>query len=155
MLVECHQRIREFLQLAISLGEAKCVTDVEARDVARRIHTYFTRTFPVHVADEEDVLRPVLGGRSVDVDAALWTMHVEHSTYLGCIASFLSVCQKVIDVPTRRGALLPHARLLRALLLPHLELEERVLLPALCALPAEMQETVARAIRRRHALGDR
>lgn len=148
-LAECHQRIRDAVKLAIALAEAPVLDDCVARDTAIQLNRFFTTAYRQHASEEDDLISPLLAGRSTAMDIALAEMHATHASFSGCIASFLMACFAVVRAPRCRWALLPHALLLRAVVLPHLDLEERVMFPALRALPAATHRRVLREMRQR------
>jgi hypothetical protein len=148
-LADCHQRIRDAVKLAIAVAEAPQLDDVVVKDIALQLHRFFSKTYREHAAEEDELISPLLEGRSAGMDRALEEMHATHVTYRGCMTSFLLACHTLVQSPSCRWALLPHALLLNAVLLPHLDLEERVMFPTLRALPASTQARVLRALHQR------
>ena len=53
LLLECHQRIRAFLDLADRLGPPGPDPAQAVADAAARVHRYFTLALPLHARDEE------------------------------------------------------------------------------------------------------
>ena len=154
LLLDCHQRIRHFSELARRLGEADGLPGGEVRDAAARVRRYFGEALPLHVADEEESLVPRLRGREPEIDAALERMTSEHQAHQPGLAALLELCEALESTPARhtelRGALLETATALQAEFESHLAEEERVLIPALQRLfPAEERATMADEVRAR------
>src|SRR5512135_3141885 len=69
-LADCHERIRRFSSLAVSLSRAPAETPAaELADAAASIVRYFTVALPLHEQDEEASLAPRLENRPLS-DAA-------------------------------------------------------------------------------------
>ena len=60
LLLACHMRIRHFGQLASALPGAQEAGAADVIDAAQRLHRYFTVALPLHVADEDESVRPRL-----------------------------------------------------------------------------------------------
>lgn len=156
LLLDCHQRIRHFTELARRLGEARALPADEVRIVAFRVRRYFTEALPLHVADEEEDLAPRLRGREPELDAALERMTAEHRQHQAPLAKLVATCE-ALEVapdlhPDLRGPLEETARALAEEFEAHLLEEERVIIPALQRLlPAEARATLARAVRARRS----
>jgi hemerythrin-like domain-containing protein len=160
-LSECHDRIRTFGALACKLAgpsglEAASEQVVEASEAVRR---YFAVALPLHVADEEQTLAPLLAGRDGAVDAALAQMAREHTEHEQSIAALVALCERLAREPERlaelRELLASVAGPLDAALRAHLELEESAIFPMLGRLlsPAEEKEVRAAMRARRGAPG--
>src|SRR5574341_1715069 len=78
LLLECHQRIRSFLGLALRLGEAWAAEPAEVADAAARVHRYFALALPLHAQDEDQSIAPRLRGRDRAVDHELEIVAREH-----------------------------------------------------------------------------
>jgi iron-sulfur cluster repair protein YtfE (RIC family) len=143
-LVECHGRIRDVLALAEKIATTRDVPADELRAAADRVRRYLTEALPLHVADEEQELLPRLRGRSVEIDAALATMHGEHREHDPLVARMIAACA-VADV----NAVGEVAAVLGPAMRAHLEVEEKVVFPALRALPVEEQEAIVAAMKAR------
>jgi hemerythrin-like domain-containing protein len=143
-LVECHGRIRDVLALAEKIAVTPDVPADELRAAAERVRRYLVEALPLHVADEEQELLPRLRGRSVEVDAALATMHGEHREHDPLVARMIAACEAV-DATAVGEVIALLAPALRA----HLEVEEAVVFPALRALPAAEQEAIVAAMKAR------
>ena len=57
LLLGCHQRIRNFTQLASRVASGEPASDADVADAARRVHRYHAIALPLHQADEEQRLR--------------------------------------------------------------------------------------------------
>src|SRR6185503_861481 len=76
-LLACHERIRRFSAMAVRIADAGGATELEIRDAAAAVRRYFAEALPLHVADEDEDLAPLLAGRDPAIDAALATMSAE------------------------------------------------------------------------------
>jgi hypothetical protein len=152
LFVGCHARIRRFLELARRLAAEAAVAAAEARDAAAAVHRYFTQAFPLHLADEDDLIAH-LRGQAVALDAALAQMHADHVDHADHVARLVAACEAVEREPTAvaaRGELGAAAAALAAALEPHLAAEEAAIFPALRALPRHaLEELRAAMVRRR------
>lgn len=160
LLLDCHQRIRHFTDLALRLGEAESLPEAEIRDAAFRVRRYFTEALPLHVADEEEDLAPRLQGREPELDAALQRMSAEHRHHEPLLAKLVAICGALEAAPDHhrdlRQPLAEVASALSAEFEVHLQREEGVIIPALRSLfPAEVRASMAHSVRarRRLALG--
>jgi iron-sulfur cluster repair protein YtfE (RIC family) len=162
MLLDCHVRIRHFLQLSRTLanaGEAPAAEIVEAAGAVRR---YFIQALPLHEADEEQTLLPRLqaaleSGNPVLEAAFLMAEH--HRAVEELVPELLSLCETLEQRPVRLTALAEKLRRINQAmgqyLEAHLELEERVIFPAVAKLPAAVQDEMRREmLERRRAQSD-
>ncbi|HZZ84139.1 MAG TPA: hemerythrin domain-containing protein [Anaeromyxobacteraceae bacterium] len=134
LLLDCHQRIRTFTDLAARLAAAERPSAEEVRDAAARVHRYFSEALPLHARDEEESILPRLEGREPEVDRALSRMRAEHAVHGEPVGAVLALCAALRDDPARHAELAPAlgaaAGELRRHFDGHLELEERVIFPA-------------------------
>ncbi|HKJ00717.1 MAG TPA: hemerythrin domain-containing protein [bacterium] len=154
LLLDCHQRIRFFTELARRLGEADDLPADEVRGAAARVRRYFTEALPLHVADEEESLTPRLRGREPELDAALERMATEHRRHEPLLATLVATCEALEAAPARhaglRGTLLETAAALAEEFEVHLGQEERVVIPALRRLfAADLRAALADEVRAR------
>lgn len=157
-LSECHERIRSFGALACKLAspsgiEADPEQVVEAAEAVRR---YFALALPLHVADEEQTLAPLIAGRDAAVDVALAQMAREHTEHEQSVAALVSLCGRIAREPERlaelREQLASVAEPLDAALRAHLALEESAIFPALSRLLSQSEEEeVRQAMRARRS----
>src|SRR5262245_23544059 len=132
LLLECHQRIRHFTQLAERIGQESALPDAERRDACARCRHYFVEALPLHVADEEHGLLPRLRGRDAALDAALTAMHLEHEQHEPLLARLLDLLDRVAAAPqdpALRETLASAAARLATALAHHLAQEEDVIFP--------------------------
>lgn len=132
VLVDCHDRIRAFVDLAVEVGESGELGGAELADAAARTQRYFTKALPLHVQDEEASILPRLRGRTSRIDAALARMHEQHGIYDGMVRRVCVHSQALAGNPNDRAAreaLATVARPLRLFLHEHLAAEEKVLFP--------------------------
>ena len=155
-LLDCHQRIREFTELAARLASARGVSEAEVRDAAARAHRYFSTALPLHARDEEESLLPRLEGLDPEVDRELAEMMREHSEHGDPTDRVLAACAELkrdpAALPRLAPALAAAARDLQRHFEAHLEREERVIFPAVRArLDRATQETIQAEMRARRA----
>lgn len=120
-LLACHERIRRFIALA-----ARPDCDAESRAAVIR---YFTEALPLHVADEEELIAPLV---------PTGEMHAEHVAHAPLLAR---LCAGDFTVALELAALFE----------THLVAEERDVFPLLRALPADVQVRIVDGIRRRRS----
>lgn len=143
-LTECHARIRASIALAVRIAE-QAGSPTEVREAARALYRYFTVALPLHIADEEDSVRPRLAGLAgLPSRTALAVMTHEHGEVETLLASLVPAWQALADTPDpgRAAATLPWARELAAHLDEHLAAEEREVFPLIDALPATEQAAI-------------
>ena len=155
LFLECHGRIRAFTEIALRLGEQEDVPPEEVVDASARCLRYFTEALPLHIADEEESLLPLLRGREAAVDAALELMHAQHEAHEPLLAELVDALRERRGAPeatSARARLATAARRAQPELLLHLEHEERVLFPAARRLltGAEEQAVLTELRARRH-----
>jgi len=156
LLLDCHQRIRFFTELAHHLGEADGLPDDEVQGAAFRVRRYFTEALPLHVADEEESVTPGLRGREPELDAALERMTAEHRRHEPLLTELVATCEALEAAPDHhadlRAPLVETAVALAEEFEAHLGEEERVIIPALQRLvPADVRAALADEVRaRRH-----
>ncbi|MBX3227927.1 MAG: hemerythrin domain-containing protein [Labilithrix sp.] len=156
VLIEGHDRIRDFVELAVVVGERGELGSPELVEDVQRIERYFSKSYPLHVADEETSVLPRLRGRSSRIDAALYRMQEQHRVHEHMIrrlcaqASALSIDPKDAVARDAIGAV---ARPLRALMEDHLHGEAKVVFPAVRThfTPAEQRTIRREMIDRRRA----
>lgn len=155
LLLECHGRIRSFLELAVALGAAVGFTPAQIRDAAQRIARYFEEALPLHVADEELSLLPRLRGRRPELDLALERMHREHAEHGPLLKELLAICSALQVNPAELASHQPRLRVvasaLQRELLTHLEHEEALVVPAIADVldDAERQAVLSELRQRR------
>ncbi len=133
-LLECHERIRRFIELAQAISARRELTGDELAEGCHRVERYFREALPLHVRDEEDSIEPRLRGLSVPLDRALDAMHAEHLIHEPMLAQLLQASAALREQPgdlERRRALGEVADTLARELDPHLRHEEEVVFPAL------------------------
>jgi iron-sulfur cluster repair protein YtfE (RIC family) len=152
LLAECHQRIRKFLSLAQRLAATADAQDDEIRSVAGQVRRYFAEAFPLHLADEDELV-PRLARTSPEVDRALAQMGSDHVAHQPSVSSLVQLCgaieREARHLATTRTELAAVATVLVADLEPHLQLEERVIFPALARLPQAERDALRDDMRAR------
>jgi len=134
LLLECHVRIRFFLDLTSRLAASRDLPPEEVAAAAARVHRYFTQALPLHARDEEESLLPRLRGRDPAVDDELQIMCREHAEHARPLERLTGHCAALAAEPGRLGELAPAVGLAGSLLARHfavhLDREERLILPA-------------------------
>ena len=136
-LLDCHERIRRFVKVALAIGTEPEAEDAEVVEAAERIERYFRDALPRHVQDEDETLLPRLievGG--TDLHDALDAMEQEHEAHEPLIARLLDALGSVREDPASpacRAAVGAAATPLEIAFESHLRLEEEVIFPAIRA----------------------
>jgi iron-sulfur cluster repair protein YtfE (RIC family) len=134
LLAACHERIRKFSAMACAIAKGQ---GADSREAAGAVRRYFAEAFPLHVADEEELLE--LPQR----------IHDEHISHAPRIERLVALCAQIEaggPVPAELG---PLAEKLRIELDEHLAIEERDVFPAIRALPDDVRARMRDAIRAR------
>lgn len=158
LLLECHERIRRFLDIAVRLALRPPIPwpEGEIRETALALHRYFSQALPLHVRDEEETLQPRLAGRDPEVDDALAEMRKEHAAHEAVLRCLLVTVLAIAEEPARHETLAeelrPIAEELRTQLLGHLLAEEQTLFPAVTRLcDADTQAAMVEELRQRRS----
>jgi hemerythrin-like domain-containing protein len=160
VLVECHDRIRSFIDLARHIALAYAVSHDDIGEAAQRVVRYFSEALPLHVVDEEESIVPRLTGRDAALDAALNTMRREHEEHKLDLELLLRTCRMLMDSPERLPALretvLGAASSLQQQFVRHLEHEEQTIFPAVRTLlsPADHKAMLREFRVRRRVMPD-
>jgi iron-sulfur cluster repair protein YtfE (RIC family) len=158
LLLECHVRIRAFLDMAGRIGEERSAPPAEVADAAARVHRYFTAALPLHARDEEESILPRLRGRDPDVDRELDVMVREHADHARPLEALVTACAALARDASLHDALAPAIGEATAALArhfaDHLAREEAVVFPAMRRLlDASADAEIVREIRGRRAPG--
>jgi len=133
LLLECHGRIRSFVDLAEAIATRHEAPAAQVIQACASVERYFTEALPLHVADEEQSLAPRLRGRSAEVDRALASMERQHTEHELKLAGLLSALSSVRREPQEAALKLELARATKVLgddFSEHLTLEESIIFPA-------------------------
>ena len=156
-LLECHQRIRYFVGLAVAVGEGGDLPAAEVAEAGAGVERYFTQALPLHVRDEEESLAPRLTGLTPELDRALGEMAAEHEAHGPALAELLGAVKALRERPLDRGLrlrLATAAATLREAFEAHLRLEEAQIFPALRGLlPEATRVTLLAELRARRQSG--
>lgn len=157
LLVECHERIRQFLALGRRVAEATPDQRGEVPEAAARVRRYFTQALPLHAQDEEESILPRLRGLDPAVDAALATMAHEHAEHEEPLGRLVAACEEIARDPARHaalaGAIGAAVGELERHFAAHLQREEEVIFPAMRRLLArEVDAEIVREIRGRRGV---
>lgn len=154
LLQECHERIRRFAALAVRLGSAEHEPPASLAEACVHCARYFSEALPLHVADEDQSLRPRLWGHSARVDEALELMAQQHREHQGPLAQLTAALAALAAAPAQPGlrdALRQIAAPLQEAFLAHLALEEAEVFPVVARWSAEQQQAVVLELRERRA----
>lgn len=159
MLLDCHLRIRHFLQLSRTLAQAEGAPLPEISETAQAIRRYFLQALPLHEADEEQTLLPRLQSTTRAGDPLMEAAHLmveQHQAIQELAPELLSLCESIEQKPLRLPTLVSRLRrvndALGQILEAHLKLEENVIFPAIDRLPAgQLEEMTAEMAARRRA----
>jgi iron-sulfur cluster repair protein YtfE (RIC family) len=152
LLLECHQRIRTFIDLAQVVGRHEGPTTPDLIDACRRCERYFSQALPLHVEDEEESLLPRLRGASREIDDALAIMRTQHEEHESQVVALLEALHSVAnDANDHSGRRRLHAiaEQLAGDFEQHLTMEEQVVFPAIHVLPEEERAAVIAELRAR------
>jgi hemerythrin-like domain-containing protein len=153
LLLECHQRIRSFSALAVTIGERLDLSPGDLRESCERCRRYFAEALPLHIADEEQSLLPRLRRAEPALELALNAMQVEHGEHAALLAQLLAELDRVGAAPedgAARQRLAQVASRLAAELEHHLAQEESLIFPRISALlTVEEQELIVAELRAR------
>jgi iron-sulfur cluster repair protein YtfE (RIC family) len=156
MLSACHERIRQFSEIAIQLANGSDAPPQHIVDAATRLDRYFSVALPLHERDEEDSLAPRLleSPSRLEVADALARMRDEHRAIDAILATALPIWREVAASPEglRNVAeeLGEYARSLATLFEPHLAVEESTIFPAMMrSLSGATRRTILQEIRAR------
>jgi hemerythrin-like domain-containing protein len=153
LLVECHGRIRRFLEIAHRLAQTQEPTNEHIAETAGQIRRYFAEALPLHIADEDELVEQSLRGRSELVDDALDKMSKEHAHHAPLVDRIIEVSAMLERQPARLEELAMELRdvavLLDAAFEPHLAREETVIFPALRTLDTSELDGIQAGMRGR------
>ncbi len=157
LLLECHDRIRSFLALALRIPGARAEDPAMVAEAAGRVRRYFVEALPLHAQDEEESILPRLRGRDPAVDAALDLMAREHAEHERPLGALVAACERVALEPGRHAELAPAIAAATAELerhfSGHLRREEEIIFPALRRLlDARADAEIGREIRARRGV---
>jgi hemerythrin-like domain-containing protein len=156
-LLECHDRIRAFLELARRLARDRTAQEGEVRDAAERVRRYFTQALPLHARDEEESLLPRLRGLDPAVDAELEAMAREHGEHGRPLRALVDACEVVAGDAKLHREIAPEIAAATAELgghfARHLRREEEVIFPAVRRLlDARADAQIVRELRARRGV---
>lgn len=158
MLQGCHARIRHFVRLGRTLVEATDAPHNEIADAAGAMVRYFSIALPLHEADENESLFPILHYDSPlgsPLREAAKAMVEQHQAIDELVPELLSLCDVIRRQPHYLPSLACRLQLVTAALDQifgsHLNMEETVIFPALQNFsPAQMAKISREMRQRRH-----
>jgi hemerythrin-like domain-containing protein len=159
MLLDCHERIRHFIQVAQKLAQANNVPVSQIAEAAGNVHRYFSISLKLHEQDEDVTLHPRMRGKeSVAKDAADSSnaMVIQHQTIDDVVTRLLPIWERVATDPVALSSFDSQTTALTnrlaELMEGHLRLEEEQVFPAIERLfNAEEQSEMADEMRARRA----
>jgi hemerythrin-like domain-containing protein len=155
LLLDCHDKIRSFSALAVTLATRDGIEPAQAREGAAQARRYFVEALPRHVADEEESLLPRLRGRDPALDRALAQMHHEHEQHAALLAVLIDALDAVAQHGLReadQSALADVAPRLSRAFDEHLAREEQHIFSRIDSLlGAEEQSQIVHELRARRA----
>jgi len=156
VLVDCHQRMRQFTALAAELAARPDTPPNEVREVAGKVHRYFTVALPLHEEDEERSLFPRLLAGAPELTEAIAALREDHIAHAERVGALLAVCRELEAAPERSGALrevlASAAQALAETWRVHLTAEERDIFPAVrTVLSAAERASIREEMRERRA----
>jgi hypothetical protein len=134
LLAACHERIRRFSAMACAIAKGQ---GGDLREAAGAVRKYFAEAFPLHVADEEELLT---------LPTRIHDDHVAHAAEVERLVALCAGIEAGGPVPSELG---PLAERLRTELDEHLLIEETDVFPAIRALPDAERARMRDAIRAR------
>ncbi|MFZ5478092.1 MAG: hemerythrin domain-containing protein [Myxococcota bacterium] len=153
-MMECHERIRTFVEGLRRIAALDDLGDPRAADAAQRCARYFREGLPLHGKDEDDSLAPRLRAThpGADVESALARMTAQHGEMEEILPRLLPMLDAIAagerpDHEALRGVV---ARF-TALMIDHVELEEAVIFPACGAIPSAERTRIRVEMRERRA----
>lgn len=159
LLLACHERIRKFTRLALTLGVKTDLPAEEVRCNAAHCLHYFTEALALHVRDEEESLWPRLEGHDPSLDATMAQMRAQHFAHVARLDALTAALRAVFHQPGEAVAhrlLAAAASTLEADFEDHLALEEQEIFPYLGrVLSADEREAIVDEVRARRREGIR
>ena len=156
-LLECHARIRHVVGVAARLRDlgVQFASDAQVAETAREVRRYFNLSMPLHEADEESDVTPMLlssANRSV-VEDHLIMMANEHCMLHLILDELDPLWARLEAEPAALAALRPAlqiaTRRFEAIVDVHLVREERHVFPLVVALPEAEQKALLETMRQR------
>jgi hemerythrin-like domain-containing protein len=156
VLVDCHQRMRQFTALAAELAARPAASPDEVREVTAKVHRYFTVALPLHEEDEEASLFPRLLKRAPELGPKIASLREDHAAHADRVGRLLAVCAELQAAPeysdALREALGSAAEALAEVWRVHLAAEEQDVFPSVrTALSAEDRKSIREEMRERRA----
>jgi hypothetical protein len=152
-LLACHDRIRAFSDLALRLVTTRSASSSEITDAAARVERYFRIALPLHVADEEESLRPRLVALDATIERALDAMSAEHATIEAALAELVphwaTIAADACALEGLRGGLVGETGRLHEVFAEHLANEEAAIFRFIDELAKVEQTAIAREMQSR------
>lgn len=136
LLLGCHQRIRQFTELAARLASHEPASDADVADAALRVHRYHSIALPLHQADEELSIAPRLEPLvAPEIRYALAGMRRQHLELDETLATLLPLWERLAAEPGMRrqlaGRMAAAVTRMQGLWAHHLSVEEDLIFPEL------------------------
>ncbi|MGE5048604.1 MAG: hemerythrin domain-containing protein [Deltaproteobacteria bacterium] len=155
LLLGCHQRIRQFTELAARVASHEPASDADVADAARRVHRYHSIALPLHQADEEESiaarLEPLV---APEIRYAIGGMRRQHLELDETLAILLPLWERLAGEPGMRrqlaGRMTAAVTRMQELWAHHLSVEEDLIFPEMArVLDAAQLTTIAEEMRAR------
>jgi hypothetical protein len=135
-LLDCHERIRRFTELAVRLGQpAPTQLAGQVGEACAQVKRYFTVALPLHAADEELSIAPRLLPAAPELADELASMSAEHAPIHQVIADLVPLWDTLVATPERHADLSARLRApalwLSQLFETHLRPEEELIFPTM------------------------
>jgi hemerythrin-like domain-containing protein len=156
VLVDCHQRMRQLTASAAALAARPAATAEEVREVATKVHRYFTVALPLHEEDEEASVFPRLLVHAPQLGPCIASLREDHAAHAEHVARLLAVCEQLQAAPERADGLRVSLGRAAAALADawrvHLAAEEEDVFPAMrTVLTAEERTSIREEMKERRA----
>lgn len=155
LLLDCHARIRTFVDLAERIAVTPSIPKIDIREGAHAVRRYFSEALPMHIADEEHTILPRLVGLNATLDAALERMRREHEAHSPHVSTLIAICRELEAEPARhrelRAPLISTTTLIRCDFASHLDTEETLIFPAITRWLTDQQHTMLAELRGRRS----
>lgn len=164
LLGDCHRRIERFLDalLAVCRGERATPLSLEGRKALERSLDYFRTAAPLHTADEEESLFPLLRASGGDLAEVLGSLEADHRRVEAAQARVDRLATRWLHLERKRlpateaAELVEHLESLQRIYAQHIRIEDHEIFPAAARILApEELETIGRQMAERRGISFR
>ena len=147
--------MRTVTALAKQLSTRDAPSDAEVREVASKLHRYFTVALPLHEQDEDRSLFPRLVEHVPALAPTIALLRADHRRQTQVVAVLVATCEQLQaqQGPARElaGALAAAAADVEESWKDHMAIEERELFPVAHQLASAARAAIAQEMRERRA----